>query len=137
MISGGRNFKEIERKKLKRNRSKNEAKIEEKTELCEISQPLRNQHYAAKPFRNIVEVSARVFRSCEGVFGTRVPLRSTGALIWQLRNALQSGKAQISHQKSHSAGYFVIAKPVLAHCAISQHSDPHFAAAKRLRSSKT
>ena len=35
----------------------------------------------------------RVFRSCETNFGTRVPLRSTGASVSQLRNALRSGKA--------------------------------------------
>ncbi|RVW11753.1 hypothetical protein CK203_089794 [Vitis vinifera] len=56
------------------------------------------------------------FRSCEGEFGTRVPLRSTGA-PFRSCETLRSGKAQISQQKSHSAGYFAIAKAILAHSA--------------------
>ena len=54
MISGGRNCKEIERKKSEQKQSENRAK----TELYEISQPkeklLRNEHFVAKPFRNIL-----------------------------------------------------------------------------------
>ena len=47
---------------------------------CEVVKP----DFATKvPFR-------RVFRNCEGEFGTRVPLRSTVTFISQLRNALRS-----------------------------------------------
>ena len=83
--------------RLEQKRSKNRAK----TGVCEISQPLRNKHFAAKPFRNLKEAAAestclcesdhplrnhfaaqaplcKNFRSCETKFGTRVPLRSTG-----------------------------------------------------------
>ncbi|RVW33069.1 hypothetical protein CK203_117227 [Vitis vinifera] len=68
MIPGGRNFKEIERKKSGRNRSQNRAKTGEKQSSAKfrrVKETLRNEHFVAKPFRNTVEVSARVFRSCE------------------------------------------------------------------------
>ncbi|RVW63244.1 hypothetical protein CK203_058647 [Vitis vinifera] len=158
MIKIKRNCKEIERKK---NRSKIGAKSKSngrerkqgrnrgKTGVCEISQPLRNRNFVAKPVRNPIALSAkifaaakpnlahechfaaqcphfaaakaaanhqsmkssisqgkapfgRVFRSCESEFGTRVPLRSTGASVSQLRNALRSALsgAQIMHMIS-------------------------------------
>ncbi|RVW87524.1 Retrovirus-related Pol polyprotein from transposon 17.6, partial [Vitis vinifera] len=78
--------------------------------FCELS-------IFAKPFHSTVEVSARVFRSCESEFGTQVPLRSIVASIWQLRNH-SKWKSVISHQKSHSAGYFAIAKVDLATSAL-------------------
>ncbi|RVW14718.1 hypothetical protein CK203_092647 [Vitis vinifera] len=93
MIPGGRNFKEIERKKIGSKSEQNRAK-QRKNRALRISQ-LRKE------------------------FGTRVPLRSTGASL-QLRNALRSGKPDFA-QKSHSAGYFAIAKVILAH-------ECHFAA---------
>ena len=123
------NWKEKNRIEI---RAKTKQKQSKKTELCEISQPLRNQHYAVKPFRNTVEVSARVFRSCEGVFGTRVPLRSTGALIWQLRNALRSGKAWFRTKNPIPQGISQLQKWFWHTCATSQHSDINFAAAKRI-----
>ena len=83
-------WKKLQGNWKEKNRIEIRAKIEQKTELCEISQPLRNQHYAAKPFRNTLEFSARIFRNCEGDFGTRVPLRSTVTSISQLRNSLRS-----------------------------------------------
>ncbi|RVX02263.1 hypothetical protein CK203_028284 [Vitis vinifera] len=60
MIKIKRNCKEIEEK----NRSKIGVKRREnrgKTGVYEISQPLRNRHFVAKPFRNTVEVSAKIF----------------------------------------------------------------------------
>ena len=103
--------RKLKGKESDRNRSKNRAK----------NRALRDFAASAKSAlccKTILQhfgVLYENFRSCEGDFGTWVPLRSTGALIWQLRNALRSGKAQISHQKSYSAGYFAIAKVILAH----------------------
>ncbi|RVW26334.1 hypothetical protein CK203_111857 [Vitis vinifera] len=94
----------LKEKKSGRNRSQNREK-QSSAKFRRLKKASAKSALAAKPFRNTVEVSARVFRSCESKFGTRVPLRSTVASIWQLRNALRSGKAQISHQKSHSAGF--------------------------------
>ena len=54
------------------------------------------------------------FRSCKTTFGTRVPLRSTGAPISKLRIGCEAPKL-------HSAGYFADAKHILAH-------ECHFAA---------
>ena len=114
----------LKEKKSGRNRSQSKAKIREKqgsAKFRRLKKASAKSALCCKTIPNTVEVSARVFRSCESKFGTRVPLRSTVASIWQLRNALRSGKAQISHQKSYSAGYFAIAKASLAH-------ECHFAA---------
>ncbi|RVW79508.1 Retrovirus-related Pol polyprotein from transposon 17.6 [Vitis vinifera] len=63
-------------------------------------------------------------------FGTRVPLRSTVASFGSCE-VTAKWKSMISHQKSHSAGNFAIAKVVWHTSATSQHSDINFAAAKR------
>ncbi|RVW91377.1 hypothetical protein CK203_035439 [Vitis vinifera] len=97
MIPGGRNFKELKEKKSGRNRSKTEQK-QGKTELCEISQVkklLRNEHFVAKPFRNTLEVSARYFAAAKAIWHTSATSQ-TVASIWQLRNALRSGKADFA-----------------------------------------
>ena len=93
--------------------------------------PLRNEHFVAKPFRNTVEVSARVFRSCESKFGTRVPLRSIVASIWQLRNALRRGKAWFRTKSPILQGISQLRKWFWHTSATSQHRNFHFAAAKR------
>ena len=90
MIPGGRNFKEIERKKIGSKSKPKQSKNRALRNFAKWRKLLRNEHFVAKPFRNTIEVSARVFRSCESKFGTRVPLRSTGTFISQLRNALRS-----------------------------------------------
>ena len=185
MIKIKRNCKEIEEKKSEQNRSQTERKQGRnrgKIGVCEISQPLRNRNFAAKPVRNPIALSAkifaaakpilahechfaaqeppfrscesgceppkheilhfagktpfgRVFGSCETHFCTRVPLRSTGTPISQLRNGCKVPK----HERSHFAGKapfgrgFGSCERQLWHMsATSQHSDPHFAAAKRI-----
>ncbi|RVW78278.1 hypothetical protein CK203_055755 [Vitis vinifera] len=68
MIKIKRNCKEIEGSLSEQNRSENRAKTgqkqgknREKTGVCEISQPLRNRHFAVKPFRNTFDSSAKIF----------------------------------------------------------------------------
>ena len=183
MIKIRRNCKEIERKSFGAKSESNGAKNRGKTGVCEISQPLRNRHFVAKPFRNTVEVSAKIFaaakpilahechfaaqehlfrscethcevkkadfatkvpfrkgfRGCESTFGTRVPFRSTVTLISQLRNGCEAPKRENSQFRSQSSipqGMSQWRSRFWHTSAISQHSDPHFAAAKRLRSSK-
>ncbi|RVW88239.1 hypothetical protein CK203_038698 [Vitis vinifera] len=79
---------------------------------------LRNEHFVAKPFRNTVEVSAR-FRSCEGDLAHECHFAAQEPSFGSCES-IAKWKA-ISHQKSHSAGYFAIAKVILAH-------ECHFAA---------
>ena len=134
MIPGGRNFKGIEKK---RNRAEIGAETEQKQgknralrNFAGWRKPLRNEHFVAKPFRNTVEVSARMFRSCESEFGTRVPLRSTVASIWQLLNALRNGKAWFRTKSPILQGISQLRKWFWHTSATSQHSDINFAAAK-------
>ncbi|RVW20042.1 hypothetical protein CK203_114955 [Vitis vinifera] len=61
MIKIRRNCKEIEGSLLERNRSENRAK----TGVWEISQPLRNQHFAAKPFHSLRPLSAKIFAAAK------------------------------------------------------------------------
>ncbi|RVW34235.1 Gag-Pol polyprotein [Vitis vinifera] len=110
--------RKLKEKKIGKKSEQKQSKNRGKTELCEISRLNKASAKSALCCKTIPQhfgVLCENFRNCEGDFGTRVPLRSTGALIWQLQNALRSGKAQISQQKSHSAGYFAIAKAILAH----------------------
>ena len=57
--------KKLKEKKSNRKQSENRAK----TEFCEISQPkeklLRNEHFVAKPFRNTLDFSARIFAAAK------------------------------------------------------------------------
>ena len=61
MIKIKRNCKEIERKSFGVKRSKNRGK----TGVCEISQPLRNRHFAAKPVRSLRSLSAKIFAAAK------------------------------------------------------------------------
>nr|CAN66939.1 hypothetical protein VITISV_010066 [Vitis vinifera] len=103
MIKIKRNCKEIEEKKIGAKSESNGAKNRGKTRVCEISQPLRNRHFVAKPFRNTVEVSARIFAAVKASFGTRVPLRSI-----------------------HSDPHFAAAKWLRNGCEISKHEKSQF-----------
>ena len=69
MIKIKRNCKEIEGEsfgaKSERKQSKNRAKTRAKTGVCEISQPLRNRHFAAKPVRNLRPLSTKIFAAAK------------------------------------------------------------------------
>ena len=72
MIKIKRNCKEIEESLSERNRSENRAKTGEKqgsvkTGVCEISQPLRDQHFAAKPVRSLRPLSAKAFATAKPI----------------------------------------------------------------------
>ncbi|RVW63339.1 hypothetical protein CK203_058251 [Vitis vinifera] len=56
-----RNCKEIERKSFGAKTGQNRAK----TGVCEISQPLRNRHFAAKPVRSLRPLSAKIFAAAK------------------------------------------------------------------------
>ena len=134
MIPGGRNFKEIEKKK---NRAEIGAETEQKQgknralrNFAGWRKLLRNWHFAANPFRSTVEASASVFRNCESGFGTRVPLRRTVASISQLRNALRNEKAWFRTKSPIPQSISQLRKWFWHTSATSQHSDINFAAAK-------
>ena len=123
MISGGRDYKEIERKKSERNRSKNRAK----TGLCETSQPkeifckistLLSNHSATHltPLREFWQLWNRYWHTS----ATSQHRSPHFAAAKQLRSD-KAWKSLISQPKFHSAGYFAIAKAILAHVC-------HFAA---------
>ena len=106
MIKIKRNCKEIEGKKSEQNRSQTERKQgrnKGKTGVCEISQPLRNRHFAVKPVRSLRTLSAKIFAAAKTTFGTRVPLRSTGTPISQLRNGCEAPKRERSHFRRESS----------------------------------
>ena len=109
-----------------------------KTGVCEISQPLRNRHFAAKPVRSLRPLSAKIFAAAkpllahechfaaqESPFGNP-PFRSceTAANHQSMKDPIFAGKAPFRRG-------FLSCEATFWHTSvISQHSDPHFAAAK-------
>ncbi|RVW25161.1 Retrovirus-related Pol polyprotein from transposon opus [Vitis vinifera] len=82
---------------------------------------LRNEHFVAKPFRNTVEVSARYFAAAKVIWHTSATSQYSSIHLAAAKR-IAKWKSVISHQKSHSAGYFAIAKVVLAHeCHFAAH----------------
>ena len=106
------NAKKLKGKKSGRNRSKNRAKTEEKQSSAKFRRLKKASTKSALCCKTIPQhfgVLCENFRSCEGKFGTRVPLRSIGAPISQLRNGCEKKKK--SQPKPHFAGYFAAVKP--------------------------
>ena len=104
-----------------------------------INVSLRKRSSFAKPISQLNWLLCENFRSCETKFGTRVPFRSIGAPISQLRNDYEAPKHKNSQFRSQSSipqGILQLRSRFWHTSAISQHSDSHFAAAKRLQSSK-
>ena len=102
--------------------------------------PLRNQHVSAKAailceiILQLILLLCENFRSCETKFGTRVPLRNTGTPNSQLRNGCEAIKREnpcFRSQSSIPQGISQLRNRFWHTSAISQHSDPPFAAAKR------
>ncbi|WKA08920.1 hypothetical protein VitviT2T_026602 [Vitis vinifera] len=139
-------LKEVFRSEIGAKTGQKQGKNRGKTRVCEISQPLQNRHFAAKPVRSPIALSVkifvaakpflahechfaaqehpfrscethcevvkpdfapkvpfrRVFRNCEGDFGTRVPFHSTVTLISQLRNGCEVPKREKSQFHSRT-----------------------------------
>ena len=132
MIKIKRNWKEIEGSLLERNRSENRAKTEQKQGK---NKALRDFAASAKSTLCCKTSSQPQAPLCKTTFGTRVPLRSTGASISQLRigcEALKRENSQICSQSSIWQGISQLRNQLWHTSAISQHSDSHFAAAKWL-----
>ncbi|RVW70574.1 hypothetical protein CK203_060643 [Vitis vinifera] len=58
---GKRNCKEIEGKSFGAKSERKQSKNKAKTGVYEISQPLQNRHFVAKPFHNSIDSSAKIF----------------------------------------------------------------------------
>ncbi|RVX11252.1 Retrovirus-related Pol polyprotein from transposon 17.6 [Vitis vinifera] len=110
----GRNFKEIERKKIGSKSEPKQSKNRGKTELCEISQKSLRGYFAA----------------AKAIWHTSATSQYSSIHLAAAKR-IAKWKSVISHQKSHSAGYFAIAKVVLAHECHFAAQELHFAAAKR------
>ncbi|RVW47130.1 hypothetical protein CK203_070215 [Vitis vinifera] len=120
MIKIKRNCKEIEGSLSEQNRSKIGVKRSEnrgKTEVCEISQPLRNQHFAAKPVRSLRPLFAKIFATVNQVWHTSATSQHSGPHFAATKAAAnhQSMKSSISQGKIHLEGCFTAAKANLAH----------------------
>ena len=155
MIKIKRNYKEIEGKsfgarkvqKQGKNRGLRDFAASAKSALCckTISQPqqvrcgiatsLRNSHFAMKPFRSLRPLSAKIFAAVKPLlahechFAAQEPsFRSceTDAKSQNVKNPNFAAKAPFGRVfRSCETNFWHTS-------AISQHSEPHFAAAKRL-----
>ena len=130
MIKIKRNCKEIEEKKIGAKSEQNRSQTERKQGK---NRGLRNFAASVKSAlccKTSLQPQAPL---CETNFGTRVPLCSTRAYVSQLRNALRRGKAWFRNKSPIPQGISRLRGRFWHTSAISQHSDPHFAAAKWLR----
>ena len=132
MIKIRRNCKEIERKSFGAKTEQKQGKNRGLWDFVASTKSALCCKTSSQPQAPLCEN----FRSCETNFGTRVPLRSTRASVSQLRNALRRGKAWFRNKSPIPQRISRLRKHFWHTSAISQHSDPHFAAAKWLRSPK-
>ena len=133
MIKIRRNCKEIERKSFRAKTGQKQGKNRGKTRVCEILQPLRNRHFAAKPVRSLRPLSAKPLLGHECHFAAQeLPFRSCETVANH-----QSMNDPIFIRKAPFRKGFHSCEATFWHTsAILQHSDPHFAAAKRLQNPK-
>ena len=133
-------MKEVFRSEIGAKSEQKQSKNRAKTGVCEISQPLRNQHFAAKPFRSLRPLSAIIFAAAKPILAHECHFAAQEPSF----RSCESGCEPPKHEILHFAGKAPFGR-VFRSCeanfwhtsAISQHSDPHFAAAKRLRNPKT
>ena len=128
MIPGGRNFKEIKKKKIG---SKSEQK-QSSARFRSLKKTSAKWAFCCQIIPQHFGVLCENFRSCKSDFGTRVPLRSTGAPISQLRNGCEAVKPRFRNKSPIPQGVSQLRKRFWHTCATSQHSYIHFAAAKRI-----
>ena len=128
MIPGGRNCKEIERKRIG---SKSEQK-QSSVRIRSLKKTYAKWAFCCQAIPQHFGLLCENFRSCEGEIGTRVPLRNTGAPISQLRNVCEAVKPRFHNKSPIPQGISQLRKRFWHTCATSQHSDIHFAAAKRI-----
>ena len=138
MISSGRKCKEIERKKSERNQSENRVKTELKqgsTRFRSIRKFSAKLEFCCQTIPQLIRLLCENFGNCEADFGTRVPLRSTGTPISQLRNGCEAIKREnpwFRNQSLIPQGISQLRKRFWHTCATSQHSDTQFATTKRI-----
>ena len=140
MISGRRKCKEIERKsigaKSKRKQSENRAKTGQEQGYARLRSLRESSTKLALRCETISQLNWLIcenFCSYETDFGTRVPLRSTGAPISQLRIGYEATKHKNSQFRSQSSipqGFSQLRNRFWHTSATSQHRSPHFEAAK-------
>ncbi|RVX20999.1 hypothetical protein CK203_002543 [Vitis vinifera] len=103
MIKIKRNCKEIEEK----NRSKIGAKSESngaktgekqgKNRVCEISQPLRNRNFAAKPVRNPIALSAKIFAAAKPILAHECHFAAQEPPFRSCESGCEPSKHEILH----------------------------------------
>ena len=122
--------------KTEQKQSKNRAK----TGVCEISQPLRNRHFAAKPVRSLRPLSAKIFAAAKPILAHEChfaaqepPFRSceTAAKLQNMKNSQFRSQSSILKSISRLRNHF------LAHECHLEALYTHFTAAKWLRNLHT
>nr|CAN76173.1 hypothetical protein VITISV_022745 [Vitis vinifera] len=110
-----------------------------KTGVCEISQPLRNRHFAAKPVRSLRPLSAKIFAAAKPLLAHECHFVAQESPFCSYETAAnhQSMKDPIFAGKAPFRKGFHSCEATFWHMsAISQHNEPHFATATRLRNPK-
>ena len=100
----------------------------------EIATSLRNRYFAAKSFRSLKPLSAKIFAAAKHPLDTQVPFRSTVTSFRSCETATKSQSVKTPNfaTKAPFRRVFRSCEAPLWHMsAILQHSSPHFAAAKQ------
>ncbi|RVW18664.1 Retrovirus-related Pol polyprotein from transposon opus [Vitis vinifera] len=74
--------------------------------FTELKKLLRNEHFVAKPFRNTLEFSARIFAAAKANLAHECHFAAQ-SLIWQLRNALRSVFVFFSEPRVQASGHLL------------------------------
>ncbi|RVW87720.1 hypothetical protein CK203_043965 [Vitis vinifera] len=125
-------LKEVFRSKIGVKRSENRGK----TGVCEISQPLRNQHFAAKPVRSLRPLSAKIFAAAKPILAHECHFAAQEHPFRSCETHCEVVKPDFAPKVPFRRVFRNCEGDFWHTSAISQHSDPHFAAAKWLRSPK-
>ena len=132
MIKIRKNCKEIERKSFGAKTEQKQGKNRGLRDFVASSKSALCCKTSSQPQAPLCEN----FRNCETTFGTRVPLRSTGAPISQLRNGCEAPKSEKFQFRSQSSISQGISK-LQNHLCHLEAPYTHFAAAKWLRNLHT
>ena len=131
MIKIKRNCKEIEEKKSEQNRSQTERKTGEKQGSARF-QPLRNRHFVAKPFRNTVEVSAKIFAAAKPILAHECHFAAHEHLFRSCETHCEVKKADFATLWDSLREFSQLRKWKWHTSATSQHRSICFVAAKRI-----
>ncbi|KAL6311119.1 hypothetical protein AAG906_012619 [Vitis piasezkii] len=102
--------KKLKESRLEQEKSKNRGK----TRVYEISQPLRNRHFAVKPVHSLRPLSAKIFAAAKPSLAHECHFAAQESPFRSCKTAAKPQRMKIPDfaAKLHSVGSFVVVKPI-------------------------